>query len=287
MSLPPDLLEKAIQAAREGRRSEAREMLLKLVEADEQNEAAWIWLTGLVDELEDKIIACENVLTLNPGNERVRAYLNQLLLKQRTPEAPPIRWDEMPAAPTSASQPSDRPSAEDGMDARSLARQYEAEGRLEEARQALIGLASTTKDSRVFDEIYGELSRLEALQQENLTRVSPALSIARLTCGWPLLYLALALVQSGLNPIAHPSWFLLLGLPPVAAGSFLLAIAENRARNPFWKAVFAEENGSGSDLARTRAFIGGWMLVILPHVLMLAEAVNRLQNFQIPPFPHG
>lgn len=261
-------------------------MLLQLVEADSHNEAAWIWLTGLVDELEDKIIACENVLTLNPGNERVRAYLNQLLQKQAALNVPSIRWSELPASPPPASQPSNPPPAQADADPRSLARQYEAEGQLKEARQILIDLASVTKDSQVFNGIYDDISRLEALQQENLTTVSPIISIARLTLGWPLLYLSLALVQSGLNPFAHPYWSLWLGLPIVTVGGFLLAIAEIRARNPFWKAVFAEENGSGSEVARTSAFVGGWMLVILPHVLVLAEAINRLHGFQIPPFPY-
>jgi tetratricopeptide (TPR) repeat protein len=75
-------LRRAIDTARAGRNREARDLFLKLVEADPQSEAAWIWLSGLVDSMEDKIIACENVLTLNPGNERVRSYLMQLQKKQ-------------------------------------------------------------------------------------------------------------------------------------------------------------------------------------------------------------
>lgn len=75
-------LRQAIDAARAGRNREARDLLLKVVQDDPQNEAAWIWLSGLVDTLEDQIIACENALTINPGNEKVRAYLMQLQKKQ-------------------------------------------------------------------------------------------------------------------------------------------------------------------------------------------------------------
>lgn len=75
-------LRQAIEAARAGRKVEARDLLLKIVDEDPQNEVAWIWLSGLVDSLEDKIIACENVLTLNPGNEKVRAYLLKLQSEQ-------------------------------------------------------------------------------------------------------------------------------------------------------------------------------------------------------------
>lgn len=77
-----DELRWAINAARAGRRQEARSLLLKIVDADPQNEAAWIWLSGLVDSLEDQIIACENALTINPHNAKVRAHMMQLQEKQ-------------------------------------------------------------------------------------------------------------------------------------------------------------------------------------------------------------
>src|SRR5690242_10916977 len=71
-------LQKAIQAARAGRKIEARNLLLQLVDVEPRNEMAWMWLAGLVDSLEDRIIACENILTINPANEKVRAYLTKL-----------------------------------------------------------------------------------------------------------------------------------------------------------------------------------------------------------------
>ena len=42
-------LQKAIQAARAGRKVEARDLLIQIVEIDPQNETAWMWLSGLVD----------------------------------------------------------------------------------------------------------------------------------------------------------------------------------------------------------------------------------------------
>jgi len=80
---PADVLQRAIQAARAGRRIEARDLLLEIVEIDPRNEMAWMWLSGLVDSLEDRIIACENVLTINPANEKVRAYLTELQQQQK------------------------------------------------------------------------------------------------------------------------------------------------------------------------------------------------------------
>jgi tetratricopeptide (TPR) repeat protein len=73
-----EALRRAIQVARAGRKAEARDLFMQIVEEDPQNEVAWIWLCGLVDLLEDRIIACENVLTINPANEKMRAYLMDL-----------------------------------------------------------------------------------------------------------------------------------------------------------------------------------------------------------------
>src|SRR5512138_572581 len=78
MASSTEVLQKAIQAARAGRRIEARDLLIELVEQEPQNEMAWMWLSGLVDSLEDRIVACENVLTINPANEKVRTYLAEL-----------------------------------------------------------------------------------------------------------------------------------------------------------------------------------------------------------------
>src|SRR5512147_2548158 len=78
MASSTQVLQRAVQAARAGRKAEARDLLLELVEIEPHNEMAWMWLSGLVDSLEDRIIACENVLTINPANEKVRAYLEDL-----------------------------------------------------------------------------------------------------------------------------------------------------------------------------------------------------------------
>jgi|GEM_PF-874578 len=78
----PQELRQAIDAVRAGRKSEARDLLLKVVDEDPKNEAAWVWLSGLVDSVEDKIIACENALTINPGNDKVRTYLIKLQSQQ-------------------------------------------------------------------------------------------------------------------------------------------------------------------------------------------------------------
>ena len=54
-----DLLRQGVEAARTGRKVEARKIFMQVVEVDSRNELAWMWLSGLMDDLEDRIIlAC-------------------------------------------------------------------------------------------------------------------------------------------------------------------------------------------------------------------------------------
>jgi tetratricopeptide (TPR) repeat protein len=336
------ILHQAVQAARAGRKEEARDLLLELVEVEPRNEIAWMWLSGLVDSLEDRIIACENVLTINPANDKVRAYLEQLqrkheseLARRKIDEAASLLDQAKACAeqndPTAAlrlarqalEKRSDyeeawlligrlsgdldqqigaleeayrlNPSNSETISALKHARHLKANpmaaaarleqlGQFDEALKVYQQLAAKTKNSREFDQIYKQIIRIEGLQNEKIRYIAPTSSIARLTFGWPLLYLSLALVQMGLNPFAHPMFYLWLGLPLVTVGSFLLSLAEVRSAHVFWQKLFAEQ-GDGSPFARLVTATTGWFLVIVPHVLLLLDCLNRLRNFQIPPEP--
>jgi hypothetical protein len=65
-------------ALSEGDRERARELLLRVVEQDEANEEAWLWLSGAVDDPEDQRTALENVLALNPQNQHALYGLDVL-----------------------------------------------------------------------------------------------------------------------------------------------------------------------------------------------------------------
>ena len=53
----------------------ARDLLLQVVEVDENNSEAWLWLSGAVDSLDDQQTALENVLELEPNNQAARQGL--------------------------------------------------------------------------------------------------------------------------------------------------------------------------------------------------------------------
>jgi tetratricopeptide (TPR) repeat protein len=81
------LLQHGIAAAKAGRRREARQVLLQVTELDERNEQAWLWLSGVIESLEDRRICMENVLAINPDNTYAQAGLAWLEQQAPTPSA--------------------------------------------------------------------------------------------------------------------------------------------------------------------------------------------------------
>jgi hypothetical protein len=74
-------------AVQEGRKAAAQELLMKVIELDEQNEQAWLWLSGAVNDPSDQQIALENVLALNPNNREAQAGLRWLQQQTTAPQS--------------------------------------------------------------------------------------------------------------------------------------------------------------------------------------------------------
>ena len=68
-------LKDGITAAKAGNPAEARELLLRVVNVDENNLQAWLWLSSVVPTLEDREVCLENVLALDPVNEAAQRGL--------------------------------------------------------------------------------------------------------------------------------------------------------------------------------------------------------------------
>ena len=73
-----DLLDQGIAAVKAGQREHARDLLMRVVEQDDENALAWLWLSGVVDSLDDREVCLENVLSLEPHNEMARKGLDIL-----------------------------------------------------------------------------------------------------------------------------------------------------------------------------------------------------------------
>ncbi|MFN8531760.1 MAG: tetratricopeptide repeat protein [Anaerolineae bacterium] len=99
------MVREGIAAFKEGRKEEARALLSKAVELDQYNEQGWMWLSGCVDAPDDQRICLENVLAINPMNERARkglAYLEgqnvDFNKPKPAPPPPPSSVHDMPTS---------------------------------------------------------------------------------------------------------------------------------------------------------------------------------------------
>lgn len=90
------MVREGINAYRAGNIEEARALLLKAVEINDQHEQAWLWLSAVVDSVEDRQTCLENVLTINPHNENARQGLNKLTQQSGSAYTPPAS-SPMPA----------------------------------------------------------------------------------------------------------------------------------------------------------------------------------------------
>lgn len=83
------LLQKGMEAARTGDRKRAYDIFIHVIELDQRNEQAWLWLSSIVDSRADREVCLENVLWINPENTYAAMSLEHL--RQQPPEcdAPP------------------------------------------------------------------------------------------------------------------------------------------------------------------------------------------------------
>jgi len=267
----PDLLRHAVELARAGKKDAARDVFLRVVGEDPQNELAWMWLAGLVETLEDKIIALENVLTINPSNEKARNYLQKLKTRKLS--------DESVLDIEEKASRQKQPTYEDPLE---KAKHLEQDGKFDEALMLYKVEAAKAENTVTFNEIYKNIIRIERMQAEKIQYVPPRKSIIRLSLSWPLLYLSLALVQVGINPLNRPTSYLWFAFPWVVFGSYLLAVSEIRSRHMFWSRLFLED-GDGSTFVRVVVGLVGWLMILIPVIMIVADSLDRLADFQIPP----
>ncbi|GAB4322676.1 MAG: hypothetical protein Kow00117_11450 [Phototrophicales bacterium] len=69
------LLQAGIQAAKDGNRATGRRLLTQVVEADPDNDVAWMWLASCMTTVADRRRCLERVLELDPTNIRAKQAL--------------------------------------------------------------------------------------------------------------------------------------------------------------------------------------------------------------------
>ncbi|MDD2921459.1 MAG: hypothetical protein PHQ36_04165 [Anaerolineales bacterium] len=334
------LLQQAITAARAGHELTARDMFLRVVEAEPKNEIAWMWLAGLLDNLDERIYACEQIMGINPRNAKAQTYLSQLLTEKQNfldienirvedqlrgiraalksgkknsalqsirelilnPQAerhPDVwRWladlspelNERASAleKLSALNPNDLRVQEELKQARHFqehpihqAELYEERGEIDKALLTYRMVALNPESKAQWNKIYWKIIELENIKQENIAHISPALSIARLTAGPPLVYVMFALVHVGVNPFAHQDPLIWLGLVFVTLGGFMIALAAVHSHNRLWTLLFKDAGAKGAPTARLFMSIAGWALTLIPHIMLFVLAWRRLINYAL------
>lgn len=87
------LYQRGVAAARGGQRRIAAGLLTRSVQLDPQNEGAWLWLSGVLDDPHQIAFCLHTVLKLNPVNERARQgliWLEERQLLKGEPRPSPL-----------------------------------------------------------------------------------------------------------------------------------------------------------------------------------------------------
>jgi hypothetical protein len=77
-----ELLQKAIGLVQMGDKNGAIAILRELVTKDPKNENAWLWLAACFDKPENKIHCLQNVLKINPDNQKAMQALKSLTTRE-------------------------------------------------------------------------------------------------------------------------------------------------------------------------------------------------------------
>ncbi len=76
------LMQFGIQSARQGNKQNARVIFQQILDADKQNERAWLWMAAVAESPEDRVRFLNTVLQLNPQNAAARKELEKLQKKR-------------------------------------------------------------------------------------------------------------------------------------------------------------------------------------------------------------
>jgi tetratricopeptide (TPR) repeat protein len=279
-------LRQAIQAAKAGRRAEAQQLLLQLVEVDPHQEMAWLWLSELVEEPQDKIIALENALTLNyrPAVAERLAKLKE----QITPRPSPLEFDSEPLLVEPEPEPDEdvwqyAPPKPEEDPLLVQARVYDEAGDLKRAIKAY--RKAKRKAKSAVDRHRAERLLADTEKRYRLSRIKETSSrtrLVRLSVGPMLVYGLLLFIHGGfsllrLNPL------LCIGGLPLLLGSLLLVGVTQFPGHTFWQELLGE-NGLRKRPFRLLLHAVGLLLLILPFLLIYLDAQQRLSEYQ-PVYP--
>jgi len=231
-----------------GQIDSALSLLYQLVEGDPRNTDAWLLIAEFSPRGQEKISALRKAAEIQPNDPEIRAHLQRFEALEREPLL--------------------------------VGLQHEERG---EREQAMLVYEWIKVHSRSATERMEAARRMDNLriseEAERLHRVSPNISLLRLTIGPAVLFGLLIFIQSGLNPLKLPL-VSLLGQASVLAGSLLVNVTSLRPMHPRWVQLFGHPGTPRELEMRSGLRLLGWALLLAPYVLFLIEALHRLQLFR-------
>jgi hypothetical protein len=112
MAEPESILQLGIEAARENKKEEARQLFRLLTRQEPENIQGWLWLAGVAENREERQGALERVLELDPNNEMALKGLQALGVRTAAPAAVVDPLPAVPAPPARDPMLDDDPYAE-------------------------------------------------------------------------------------------------------------------------------------------------------------------------------
>lgn len=98
----------AIDCAKSGEKARARQLLAEVIQAEPNNEVAWLWMSGVVGSKEQQVYCLQQVLRINPNSQPALAGLSRIAPPPTQPDEPVRpRAMETPPEPRRAAEPSD------------------------------------------------------------------------------------------------------------------------------------------------------------------------------------
>lgn len=87
-----ELMQLGIQSARNGNTENARVIFQQVLDADAQNERAWLWMAAVAETPADRVRYLNTVLRINPNNPTAQRELKQLQEKQESSVGQAFRY---------------------------------------------------------------------------------------------------------------------------------------------------------------------------------------------------
>lgn len=73
-----DKLKQATEYAKSGNKIKAKQLLAELLQSEPNNELAWLWMSGVVDNTSQQRYCLEQVLKIDPNNQHAVTGISRL-----------------------------------------------------------------------------------------------------------------------------------------------------------------------------------------------------------------